>query len=283
MLDRSNSWGVIITNFADGTQPPTAPGTSVTPAASSGAYPAYLEILGNTSDETFFMEVTFSGNDTAAEARNTLVKLGFDFAGGTTYTDLEISDLMASCASTMAGAGGGLGITYSFPIRLPAGTAVAATASTESATARTLSVWIRLYGKPSHPELIRYGTEVRTYGSTFASSSGTVITPGTAAEGAYADLGTLADDVWWWEFGVGVSDSTMAARVLHFDLSVGDATNKKAVIQNALVATTASETITKLGSGAYCETKSGDHVYGRAQNSASNDSNYSMIAYGVVG
>lgn len=283
MLSQSNTWGKVITNFADGTQPTTAPGTSITPAASSGAYPAFVEILGDTSDETYLMEVTFSGNDTAAEARNTLVKLGFDFAGGTTYTDLTISDLMASCASTMAGAGGGLGVTYSFPLRLPAGTAVAAAASTESATARTLSVWIRLYGKPSRKDLIRYGSFVRTYGSTFASSSGTSITPGTASDGTAVDLGTLSDDIFWWEYGIGVSDSTMAARVLHVDLLVGDGTNKRAVIQNALVATTASETITKLDAGTYHETKSGDHVYGRAQVSAAPDSSYSMIAYGVGG
>lgn len=283
MLDVSNSWGVIISNVTDGTQPAIAPGTSITPATASGAYPAYAEILGNTSDETFFMEVTFSGNDFGAEARNTLVKLGFDYAGGTTYTDLEISDLLASCASVMAGTAGGIGVTYSFPLRLPAGTAIAATASTESATARTLSVWIKLYGKPSHPELIRYGSFVRTYGSTFASSSGTAVTPGTAAEGTYVDLGTLSDDIWWWDFGVGISDATMAARVLHFDLAVGDASNKRQVIQNALIATTANETINKPAAAMAHETRSGDHVYGRGQCSASLDTNYSMIAYGVGG
>lgn len=282
MLSQSNTWGVIISNVTDGTQPTTTPGTSITPSTSSAAYPAYTEILGDTSHETYFMEVTFSGNDASTEARNTLVKLGFDFSGGTTYTDLVITDLLASCAVSMGN--GGVGVSYAFPIRIPAGTAVAAAASTESATARTLSVWIKLYGKPSHRELIRYGSFVRTYGSTFASSSGTSLTPGQASEGTAVDLGTLSDDIWWWEFGYGISDSTMSARVLHADILVGDATNKRSVITNALVVTSASETMAKPSAGAFGFSVSGDHVYGRSQcSSGALDSNQSMIAYGVGG
>lgn len=280
LICKSNSWGVIITNFADGTQPTTAPGTAITPGNNS--FPAYAEILGDTSDETFYMEIIFTNGSTSTASRDILVNLGFDFAGGTTYTDLTISHLLASSASAM-GVANGPGVSYEFPVRLPAGTAVAASASVNNGTVGTVSVQIKLYGKPSRPDLIRYGSFVRTYGAVTAASKGTTITPGTVADGAYVAMGTTTDDIWAWEFGVGLDTGTMSARNYAFDLAVGDATNKKIVIQDAVVNVSSAESIFKAAALMHSESKSGDVVYIRAQSSGSLAGVYSAIAYGVGG
>ena len=56
---------------------------------------------------------------------------------------------------------------------------------------RLKDYYTKLFGKPTRPELLRVGTKVQTYGAVTASTSGTAITPGTNAMGAYtASLGT---------------------------------------------------------------------------------------------
>lgn len=280
----SNSWGSILSNVTDGTRPANAFGTSITPGNNS--YPAYTEIMADTSDEAFLLEVNINANDVLTAARDTIVTLGFDFGGGTTYGDMTISDLLGSCATGFVSGAGilGIGVTYRFPVRIPAGTAIAAKASVNNATVGTLSIWLKLFCQPSRPELVRAGTFVRTYGATTASSSGTAITPGTTSDGSYVDLATLADDIWAWEFGYGVNNGAMNARSIHVDIAHGDASNKKIAILNHPIATGSSETLSKAAALAYSDATSGDHVYARAQvGTGAADTGYSVIAYGIGG
>jgi hypothetical protein len=284
MLHQSNGWGLIISNVADGTRPANAFGTSITPG--NNTFPAYTQIMTATSDEAFMIEININANDVSTAARDTLVTIGFDFAGGTTYADMTIADLIGSCATGFISGAGvlGIGMTYRFPVRVPAGTTIAAKASVNNATVGTLSVWVKLFCKPDRPELVRYGTFVRTYGATEATSTGTAITPGTTSDGTYVDLGAISDDIWAWEVGYGINNATINARSIHVDLAVGDATTKKIAILNHPIATGTSETMSKAQALAYLAGHNGDHVYVRSQvGSGAADTGNSVIAYGVGG
>lgn len=280
MLHESNSWGIAMPSLADGTRPSiTAQGVTLTPG--NNTYPAYTEIMSDTlvTDEAFLIDICFNGGNTITANRDMIVTIGFDFSGGTTYTDMEINHLLASCAAPLGA--GNVGYWYRFPLRIPAGTSIAAKASVNNATVGQVSVYCVLYGKPSRPELVRAGTFVRTYGAVTGSSKGTTITPGTTSEGAWTDLGTLADDIWAWEFGYGTDDATISSAAVFVDIGVGS--TQKVVIPNALIGLNTTEAISKPLALFNGDAKSGEHVHGRAQTSTAVDTTVSLIAYGVGG
>lgn len=269
-----------MSSVADGTRPTTSAwGTSVTPG--NNAYGSYTEVMSDTlvTDEAYMIEIMITDNFVAAAARDTLVTIGFDFSGGVTYTDMEISHLLASCAGDLS-AGRTGGVIYRFPIRVPAGTAIAAKASINNATVGTLRVACVLYGRPTRKDLIRYGSFVHTYGAVTASSSGTSVTAGTTSEGAWANLGTLSNDIWAWELGVGINNTAMNSAILHAELGVGS--TQKVVIPNVAIATNTDERLHKPAALLNGNAKSGEAVYGRLQTSGAVTA-YSMIAYGVGG
>lgn len=276
-----------LAQYSNQTTPSVTPSTSITPGNNS--FPAYAEILSDTVvvEDCYAIAINICSNAVGAAARDTLVTLGFDPAGGTSYTD-TISNLLGSCASQYTvGTTGGVGIWYYFPLWIKAGTAIAAKASVNNATVGTLRVWIKLYAKPTRPDLLRCGTFVTTLGATTASSSGTAVTPGTSgAEGAYVSLGTPSVPHWYWECGMGVNDGTMTTGMQHVDIAAGDATNKFIVRQDVIFITGSTESITKHQQveDAYREVEASLNIYGRVSNSiGTNDSNYSLCAYGVGG
>lgn len=280
MLHHSNCWQKVMSSVADGTRPVvTLWGTSITPG--NNTYGTYTEIMADSlvTDEAFMIDIFFSANAVAATSRDTLVTIGVDFAGGTTYTDMEIPHLLATGASVANIGKQWYG--YRFPLRIPAGSAIAAKASVNNVTVGTLGVSCVLYGKPSAPELVRYGTFVRAYGADTANSRGTLVTAGTVSEGSWTDLGTLADDIWAWEFGYGTDSSSLANAWRHVDIGVGS--TQKVVIPNAVVSSDNGESISKTHALWYGDAKSGEHVHGRIQHSNAADSNASLIAYGIGG
>jgi hypothetical protein len=278
-----NEFALIIPSVAAGTRPSTIFGTSVTPA--QNAYGTYAQLLAGASvtDECQEIEIVVSGFGASAANRDGAVTIGFDTAGGTSYTD-TISDLVCGpCART---AGDGLpGAYFTFPLRVPAGTSIAAKASVNNVTLTAIRVWCILRGRPSRPDLIRVGSFVRTFGSTPASSNGTTVTPGTASDGTYVQIGSaLAEPLWYWEFGYGIDDATMTQSEIAVDIALGDVTNKRVIIQDASVFSNSFEMISKpRGQGRYARGAVGDLVYARAQSAATADSNNSVAVYGVGG
>jgi len=274
-----NEWGLVISSVADGTRPAAAWGTSITPG--NNTYGSYTQVLTATSAETYWIRIVITGIGVAATAKDALVTIGIDPAGGTSYTD-TVQHLYASCApnyhSTLPGP-----TTYEFPLRIPAGASIAAKASVNNATVGTAGVAIELFGRPSRPELVKAGSFVQTFGATTATSNGTAITIGTTAEGAWTQVGSaLTVPLFFWEFGLGANNGTLNANSFNIDVGLGDASNKKIVIPNAFVGQTTSETIGKPAAGRYGLGAVGDIVYIRGQvgpNAA--DASTSVIAYGV--
>jgi hypothetical protein len=283
LVTQVNEWGSIISSVADGTRPASAMGTSITPG--NNTYGSYTQLLAGASltDDAYGILINVNSNNVSAAARDTLMTIGFDAAGGSSYTDF-ITDLICSNATVYTQSAGG--IWYYFPIFIKAGTSIAAKASVNNATVGTLNAFVRLYCKPSCPEAVKVGSYVTTFGATTASSSGTAITPGTASEGAWTQIGSaLTKPHWYWQVGFGANDAAMVANVYDVDVGVGDASNKKVLISNLPVITSAIESCTWFqpaqcsGFGA-----TGDIVYARAQvGPSAADSSLSVAVYAVGG
>ena len=265
--------------------PAQSPGTSVTPGNNTKG--SWVEILSDTlvTTDCFGIFIMLHANAVSAAARDTIVDIGFDPAGGTSWSVL-IPDLLCSCA--IGTSGGGQGVCYFFPLFIKAGTALAARASINNATVGTLLAYVEVYGKPKRPEVMRVGRYVTALGIVAASSRGTAATPGTSgAEGSYVSLGTPTKPHWWWQCGMGVNDGTMTAGAQLVDIAAGDATTKDIILLNEKIFTFGNESISKMMRPhfAYCrEVTENIEIWGRISNSlGTNDAAYSVAAYGLGG
>lgn len=288
-----NRFGLTLSSVPIGTQPVAAQGTAITPGNLSYGSFAQIPVMNGantaTSDDSCEVEVCVNTVGISATARDCLVRIGWDPAGGTSYgvaALTSIDHLLASCASAyMAGTGGlGGGVTYRFPLRIPAGSTLAAQAMVNSATVTAINVFSRLRCRPSRPNLLYVGNFVDTYGITLASAAGTAVTPGTAARGAYVSLGALTKTYGFMEFGLGCNDSTMVNLGYEVDIAIGDVTNKDIIIESAPITASNAETITKPGGlGRHVLAGTASTLFGRIQTTTTPDSNVSLAVYAVGG
>ncbi len=261
-------------------------GVSVTPGNNTKG--SWAQLLTAIANDCYLIHVQISAGSVSAAARDMIVDIGVDPAGGTAYT-VAIPDLLGSCARGL-NVGGPSCLHYTFPLFIPAGATVAARASVNNATVGTVRVWCSVFGQPTHPHLVRAGAVVEAFGITAASSSGTAVTPGNNAEGAYAQLGAnLVADFWWWQLGVGVNDTTMGGTsiVYRADLHYGDATTKHPIIDNQVFGVDTAEALNMSGADqllmAVCNVPAGNGVFGRMGAQAAPDASMSMAAYGLRG
>jgi hypothetical protein len=244
----------------------------------------YAQVLtaANVSHDVFGLAIQFSSNAVSATARDTIVDIGVDAAGGTSYTVL-IPTLLASSAAPSIGAFGS-GLNYFFPLYIKAGSTVAVRASVNNATVGTLRCGLRVFGAPRDRTNTVVGTKVIAYGITSATSTGTAVTPGTTSDGTWTSLGTIAtgDNPWFWQYGVGVNQGTITAVGYSGDLGVGDASNKVIVAEDRVwQGTTAEQWYDNGPSYSFYQASPGDIVYGRLQASGTAVSGISMAAWGV--
>lgn len=263
----------------DGTRPAGNLGTSLTPGNNSKG--SWAQVYTAIAYDTWDVEIIVNSGSASAAARDTLIDIGYDPAGGTSYTTL-ISNLAGGCAGGLADLGGQV---YHFPVRIPAGSTIAARASVNNATVGTVRVIINLQGRPAHPEWHKVGSYVVTVGDVGASSTGTTVTPGTTSEGAWASLGSPSKEAWHWQLGCLVNDSTMSALAYFAELGVGDGTTETVIVKDMLVRTDASERMAYNNPSTGCEkyVGTGQTLHARSQCSGTADSNFSCIAYGVGG
>lgn len=218
-------------------------------------------------------------------ASDAICNIGIDPAGGTSFTTL-IPDLLCSSASVYAASFNGAsgGISYYFPIFIPAGSSVGAQFST-NASVNDPYAFVTLYGQPSRPDAINVGRWVDSYGITAASSSGTAVTPGTSSPGAWTSLGTPTRSGWYTQVGIGINDSTMAAESYLCDLAVGDASNKRIITEHNIFSTDTLEQMScdYRDEQCYAPVTTSDIIYGRIQASATANSNLSLAAYVLGG
>jgi hypothetical protein len=272
---RLNSWAFNYTNASAGT---TSPGTSVTPGASS-AEGSWTSIAtgSNIAFDCHFMRLWVSGGATAASAKEHLLDIGYDPAGGTSYSAF-ISDLV--CGNSSSPSSGGR--WYEFPLYIPAGAQVAARVQGLAATAGTVRIAAWFWGRPSRPDMVRSGRYSETIG-TISGSSGVSFTPGTTADGSWQSLGTTTKELWAWQLGVSINNATMSAHGTAVDLAYGDGTNFEMIIDRYNMQMTTSEAITSGLFTAYKAVPAGSTIYVRGNNSAAPVTGYNAVAVGIGG
>src|SRR5690606_1606864 len=119
-LPAANEWGAIID------APSNAPGggTVITPGNLS--YSEYSQVVSSSrwgsAGDAYAIQIWISSIGVTTLAKDALLTIGIDTDGGSNYVDF-ISDLLVSCADSIANGGG---VTYYFPVHVPAGSTLAA-------------------------------------------------------------------------------------------------------------------------------------------------------------
>ena len=265
-------------------RPASAIGTTVTPGNNTKGSYAQLISGASLTNDVYGILLNFNNNFLATASRSTICDIGYDPAGGTSYTIL-IADLLASCAGTLCAdreANGG--INYYFPLFIKSGTSIGCAASVNNATVGTLRCQATFYCKPKHPESVKVGSYVESLGVTAASSSGTAVTAGGASEGSWTSLGTTTKPAWWFQAGHS-TDVLIASNLGYYiDLSAGAAGGEKLLEENTLVRVNNTDDsmgkVLSIPLGG--EVPSGTEIWGRAQCSGTGET-ASMMAYALGG
>lgn len=280
-----NTWGGTLYSSPDGTRPATAFGTAITPG--NNAYGSYATLISGANLTFDCLDLTVVVNNVfiSTNARDCIVSLGIDPAGGTSYT--SIADLVCGPASGYQfGSDGMIGTAFRFPLWLRSGTSIGVAASVNSSLLFNLNAFCKVRGLPSMPHALWVGSYIDQYGVSVATSAGTAFTPGGVSEGVYTQIGTLSRPAYAFEFGMGVNDATMSQSNLDVDVAIGatgdtSTANKLIVIPNATVSTSALESISKPYAVEYGNGATGAGLYLRAQLGGTIDSNYSVAIYAI--
>ncbi len=269
-----------------GTNPAATLGTSVTPGASDseGSWKQIASSANIANNVVgFYLQVT--GGATSAAAKNHLLDVGVDPAGGTSYTAV-ISNLQVGASPAMTAAGM---VCHYFPLGIKAGSSVAVRVQGSNATAGTVRVLARFYGKASRPELMPVGQYSQTFG-TITNSNGNAFTPGNAADGSWVDLGAVTADkpLWWWQLGYSIDNGTITAEYTYIDLAWGDGSNKH-IISRMVHGGTTGEVASFITANhmtpeeCYQPVPAGANIYIRGRANNSPDTGYHATVVGIGG
>ena len=273
-------------HFSNYTTPSATPGTSVTPGASN-AEGSWTQVASsaNIAYDVCLVYVAIGGGNTTATAKNHLLDIGVDPAGGTSYTAV-ISNIV--CGQTQAVTTGW--DEFVFPLFIKSGSSVAVRVQGSASTAGTVRVVADFFGRPTNPEMVPCGSYSETIG-TITNSNGTSITPGNAAEGSWTSLGTTTNDLWHWQLGVQVDNATITAQYATVDLAYGDATNKEIILEDVAIGFygTAEIKAWTLNGRALLAGQNnryvpgGSTIYARARCSTAPATGYNVTAIGIGG
>lgn len=272
----ANSFGLALPSWGT-TRPAAANGTAVTPG--SGTKGSWVQLGSDLVDDCYGILININSNTASAASRNTVVDIGVDLSGGTSYTVL-IADLLCGGAVTYTTGGGG--VWYYFPLLIPSGAAIAARAAGSVTTA--IRVGAVFSQQPYNPSMIRKATFTETLGIT--GQAGVSVTPGTTSEGSWTSIGTTTSRLWWWQMSMQVptTDTSWNAAAIHADLAVGDGTNFDIIIKDLALVTSTAEGFSNppLTAGVEWDVPAGSTIYVRAQSSGTLDT-YTAAVYGAGG
>lgn len=267
-----------------GANPASTIGTSVVPGATN-AEGSFTQIASsaNIAADCYWIYLQIHTGATSAAAKNHLLDIGVDPAGGTSYTAV-ISNLQVGAAPALTVAGAR---EFVFPFFIKSGSSVAVRIQGSNGTAGTVRVAARFYGRPTRPEAVPVGTFSETLG-TVTNSSGQSFTPGNAADGTWVDLGTTTNAMWWWQVGYGIDNATITAEYTYIEVAWGDASNKISMFKDMHGGTTgetcglAAQT-QMLVCAAYNPVPAGTHIYIRGRCNNAPDTGYHATVIGIGG
>ena len=261
--------------------PSNTPGKSVVPGASD-VEGSWTEVAtsGNIAYDVWGILLWVCGGNTTATAKNHLLDIGVDPAGGTDYVE-KISNIV--CGGAQAGGLGGR--WFYFPYRVKAGSSIAVRIQGTQATAGTVRVAMKFYGRPTNPEYIAVGTYSETIG-TITGSLGVSFTPGNSSEGSWTSLGTTTRKLWWWQLCVQCNNGTVTNLAYNIDLAYGDGTNYHMIIENLPIqiggtAETFSNSLQAVEG--FCEVPAGATLYIRGHCSGTAVTGWNAVAVGIGG
>lgn len=267
-----------------GANPSATPGTSVTPGISN-AEGSWTQIQGALTYTAFGFWLRISDNAVATPTtgKNFLCDIGVDPAGGSSYTSI-IDNIVCGSAGPITAAGGHV---FFFPLTIRAGSTIAARIQGSHGTATASRVGIRLYGLGQRPEAFARGQYSETIG-TITNSNGVSFTPGNAADGSWASLGTTAKKLWYWNIGYQIDNGTITAEYTYIEIAVGDATNKVVIARRMHQGTTSEQ----IGSivhpsshvfESFWPVPAGSTMYIRGRCLNAPDTGYNGVAIGIGG
>jgi hypothetical protein len=266
--------------YTNQSAPATSPGTSVTPGASNAEGSATVLATGsNLANDVYGVLLIIQGGNTSAQSKNHLLDLGWDPAGGTSYTWV-VNNL------TCGGSGpGDRPYVVFLPLKIPAGSRVACRIQGNNATAGTVTVVAHFFGRPTNPETVWAGDYSETIG-TITNSRGPLVTPGSSAgEGSWTSLGTTSQRLRHWTVGVQLDDSTTNTQCVYVDLAWGNGTNFEIIMENVPLWLPGTAEIQSMGipwPNSYCDVPAGATIYCRLSTTlATPDSNYAVTAVGI--
>ena len=278
-----SSYGFTYDNW--GANPSATPGTAITPGTGNakGSW-VQLASAANISTDCYWLYLQAHTGAVSSAAKNQSLDLGVDPAGGTAYV-VALADVLIGSAPALTVPGE---CTYIFPMYIKSGSSIGARVQGSHATAGTVYAVAKLFGKPDYPDAIPTGTFAETIGFTASTTLGTAVTPGNAADGAWATIGTTTKNCWWWQMGYQINNGTVTAEYTYIEIAYGDGTNKVTISKDMHVGTT-GETVglavnTKM---TWCTSfkavPSGSTIYARARCINAPDTGYNVAVYGVGG
>ena len=259
-----------------------SPGVAVTPGASDAEGSWTSSGLGVLATELAWLFVRVSNGSTSAAAKRHVLDIGVDPAGGTSYAAL-ISNIVCGSSAGISQANASAH-QFLFPIRIPSGSTVGVRIQGSNATAGTVRVGLKARGRPAMPWLSSAGMYAETIG--VSGSSGTSFTPGNAADGAWASLGTTVRELWWWQLAYQIDNATITAEYTFVELAYGDASNKNSILKRMHGGATTEAIGTVLNENllsccAYCPVPAGSTMYVRGQCDNAPDTGYQAAGIGI--
>lgn len=282
LVPRSTSAYFTVDNW--GTNPSATPGTSVTPGG-SGAEGTYTTLIaaGSVTEDLYGFYVRLSDmSSTTGVANNTFVDIGLDRAGGTSFTDY-VANIVCGGVGPITAVNGR---EMFFPLFVPSGSTIGARARRVSATAGTMRVALRGYGRRGWPEHMPVGSGCQTLGvSETTAVDATAVTPGNAADGTWTSIGTLATAAWWHQVGYQIDNTAVTAEYTYIDLGYGDGTNMT-IISRIMHGGNTTEQVGAVFESihpysAYAPVAAGETMYVRMRCNNAPDTGYQAAVYSV--
>jgi len=284
LFTQPNQFNWEANNFTD-LYPGNAAATTLTADGSANTKGADTALLVGIAHDCYGIALNFTAGNTDNTIRRQMTDLLIDPAAGVgnagSSWSVAINNLYSNSPSITTGQ---FGYCYYFPLFLKAGTAIGARIQ-DVVGGATTRCSIRVYGKPSRPESVMYGTKVETIGATTATTTGVAVTPGTAAVGSYsASLGTLTNSAWWWQLGIGSADTSITANRYFFDIA-HDATTKYLCAQGIGYGSSTTTEMTWKSAFGDCQpihvAPAGTNVYVRAAGQGAPDTSMTAVVYAV--
>lgn len=196
--------GAFETNVTNTTNETSTFSTSVTAGTSSAKNATYTTLIASTSYASYGIMVQLAGLQTTASTNQRCL---VDIALGAASSESVIIPNLTCGNTADYGAASAQGNSYYFPIYIPSGVRVSATASA-STDSDVVNVAVRLFQHPMGPGGW-FGSRVTAYGADTGNVRGTSHTGGTNSYATGTALATTSNPIRYMQIGVDMlSDTT---------------------------------------------------------------------------